>query len=286
MTARRWRQAGAALAVVCGLAMVVGAAEVGASAAPPSGDPSVTRVEVIGDSLSGSPGCWRAPLWVALTDADLDVDMVGIRTENECGDVVNQAGAAWDPDNTGIGGVTTTRMWVKLARDGVLEQTQPDVIVQLLGTNDLLGGASVDDILTQYDALLTLYRDHNPQIALVIAAPPPIATGACGCDDVQAAVVAALPAWAQAASTDESPIYVADLTTGFDPEADTVDGIHPNDVGTAKLAAGWTPAVTDAVTAAGAGGGSVTVWIVWGLAAVGIVALAVFAATTKARRTS
>jgi len=286
MTARRWRRLGAALAVVGGLAAVVGAAGVEASPDAPSGDPTVTRVEVIGDSISGSPGCWRAPLWVTLTDAGLDVDMVGIRTENECGEVVNQAGAAWDPDNTGIGGVTTTRMWVKLARDGVLEQTQPDVIVQLLGTNDLLGGATADDILKQYDALLTLYRDHNPQISLVIAAPPPIATGACGCDDAQAAVAAAVPAWAQSHSTDESRVYVADLTTGFDPASDTVDGIHPNDAGTAKLAAAWGPVVTDAVAAAGATGSSFAVWAVWGAAAVGIVAAVVAAAIAKARRTS
>jgi lysophospholipase L1-like esterase len=241
------RVAAAALAVV--LSLIAAAPAVATSAAP--GTAGQVRVMFVGDSITGNPGCWRAPVWVALTDAEWDVDMVGIRTENECGDVTNAAGEPWDPDNTGIGGITTTRMWIKLARDKVLESTQPQVIVQLLGTNDLLGGADADAILDEYTKLLELYRAYDAGIEVVIAAPPPIASGACGCDDAQAALAAALPAWAHDAATEDSTVTVADLSTGFDPATDTIDGIHPNDAGNAKLAAAWVPAIETALDAHG-----------------------------------
>jgi lysophospholipase L1-like esterase len=201
----------------------------------------------VGDSITGSPGCWRPAVWTALTDAGYVVNMVGIRTENECGDVVSMLMEPWDPDHTGIGGVTTAKMWVKLAQDEVLAATDPDVIVQLLGTNDLLGGATADDVLDQYTKLLELYREHDAAISLVVAAPPPMSDGACGCAEAQQALERALPAWALSTSTPGSPVTVADLSTDFDPTTHTSDGIHPNDDGNAVLAAAWLPAISTAL---------------------------------------
>src|SRR6478735_2314472 len=129
------------LATLLASALIGSAAICGAARATPAPDVETVRVMFVGDSLTGSPGCWRAPVWRSVTDDGYDVEMVGINTENECGDVRNSVGAQWDPDNTGIGGITTTRMWNKLATDGVLEKYQPEVIVMLLGTNDLLGGS-------------------------------------------------------------------------------------------------------------------------------------------------
>ena len=208
-----------------------------------------TRVMFVGDSITGSPGCWRAPLWVTLTDAGHDVNMVGIRTENACGNVVNAAGDPWDPDNTGIGGITTTKMWVKLAQDEVLASTDPDVIVQLLGTNDLFGGATAEQVIAQYAKLVELYREYDPTISVVLGTPPPMSEETCGCNDVVAELASVLPTWAASVSTPEARVMVADLTTGFDPATDTYDGIHPSDSGTAKLAEAWAPVVSAALDA-------------------------------------
>ena len=242
------RSIGLALALACA---VVGSAAFGSAAVASDVDPSIapetTRLMFVGDSITGSPGCWRAPVWVSLTNDGWPVDMVGIFTANECGDVTNTVGEPFDADNSGIGGITTTRMWIKLATDEVLETYKPQVIVMLLGTNDLLGGSDADAILAQYDKLLQLYRDYLPSMRVVVGTPPPLDSGVCGCDAEQAALAEALPAWAEAASTDESPVMVADLSTGFDPATDTDDGIHPNDAGNAKLAAAWTPVIEDAL---------------------------------------
>ena len=236
------------LAVALALALGLGLGLAATATAAPA--PEATRVMFVGDSITGSPGCWRAPLWVALSNAGYPVDAVGINTVNECGDLADAAGDPWDPDNTGIGGVTATRMWIKLARDKVLEEHQPQVIVQLLGTNDLLGGSSAEEILAEYHQLLELYRNYDPGIRVVVGTPPPLDSGVCGCDAAQAELASALPGWAAGASTPESPVMVADLSTGFDPATDTDDGIHPNESGNAKLAAAWLPVIEGALDAA------------------------------------
>jgi len=245
LPARRLLGLGVALALALA---PVSAAVAAVTPAPDTYPNDGTRVMFVGDSITGSPGCWRPQVWADLTNAAHNVNMVGIRTANECGDFTNDAGDPWDPDNTGIGGITTTRMWIKLERDSVLEATDPDVIVMLLGTNDLFGGATSATILTQYSALLTLFRDYDPSISVVVGTPPPMSE-ACGCAQAQTELAAALPSWAKAASTAASPVTVADLSTGFVPATDTGDGIHPNDAGNAKLATAWTPVISAALDA-------------------------------------
>ncbi len=49
----------------------------------------------------------------------------------------------------------------------------------------------------------------------------------------------AIPAWAAAKNSTESPITVVDCWTGFDAREDTFDGIHPIDSGNEKLADCW-----------------------------------------------
>src|SRR5690606_41190807 len=42
------------------------------------------------------------------------------------------------------------------------------------------------------------------------------------------ALNAAIPAWAASESTAQSPVIFVDQWTGFDTDADTYDGVHPN----------------------------------------------------------
>src|SRR4051812_25542414 len=75
---------------------------------------------------------------------------------------------------------------------------------------------------------------------------------ASACATCPADVVAlnnAIPGWAAGLTTAQSPITVADLWTGFDAVADTVDGVHPNDGGFQKMADRWYPALTQALGA-------------------------------------
>ena len=62
-------------------------------------------------------------------------------------------------------------------------------------------------------------------------------------------------------TTAQSPITVVDQWTGYNDSTDTVDGVHPNASGNAKISAKWYPPLTSQITAVsngngGGGGGS------------------------------
>jgi lysophospholipase L1-like esterase len=252
---RSRRAAAAALAATLALGMSVFAA--GMASGTPSLEPAPdtaphdgTRVLIIGDSITGNPGCWRAHVWTALTDAGRTINMVGTRNLDECGGVTNAAGETWDPDNAGISGITTAGMYVRIGRDGLLQRTEPDVVVAMLGTNDLLGGLDAERILAQYALLVDLIHREAPGAPIVIAAPPPIAEDRCpGCQAHVDAISAELPTWAETVSTDDAPVFVAVHVAGFDPAEDMHDGIHPNADGEVKIAAALLPAVEAALDA-------------------------------------
>lgn len=242
----------AALAVSAAAWLVAGPAfSVGPLAQAASPQPEPVRIMFIGDSITGFPGCWRVPVWQSLTDAGHDVDMVGFRENpGECGDARNAAGEEWDSASVAGSGFTTMAVWIKLARDKVLETEDPDVAVVLLGTNDLIGGEPAEDIVDQYTQLVELMRSVNPRIAVVVGTPLPISESRCNCQAQVEAVQQALPAWAAQISTTSSPVTVADIAMGFDVDAWTDDGIHPNTAGAEEMGAVFTPVVTEAVNAA------------------------------------
>jgi hypothetical protein len=72
------------------------------------------------------------------------------------------------------------------------------------------------------------------------------------------ALNAQIPAWAQSISTAQSPVSVVDQWTGFDDATDTVDGVHPNDSGNAKMAARWFTPLAALLSGTSATAGGVT----------------------------
>ena len=60
------------------------------------------RIMPLGDSITGSPGCWRAYLWERLLNAGYtDIDFVGTLGPQGCG-------IPHDGDNEGHGGILAT----------------------------------------------------------------------------------------------------------------------------------------------------------------------------------
>lgn len=234
-----------------------------ASAESPVPDANATRVMFVGDSITGSPGCWRADVWVALSEAGYDVDMVGSRTADECGGVTDAEGRLWDPDNLGIGGTTAVRMNNKLALESTLATFDPDVVVLMIGTNDIRGGSTAADVIDQYSLFLSQLRDHDPDASLVVSRLLPIGPLDCpDCQPVVDAVNAALPDWAAEHSTADSPIVVAAPDAGFDVATDTADHLHPNAQGDAKVADAIAPALMEALDARDISAGEVPTWLV------------------------
>ncbi|GEA88499.1 GDSL-type esterase/lipase family protein [Cellulomonas cellasea] len=217
------------------------------AAAPPSRAAAApVRIMALGDSITGSPGCWRALLWQKLQrGGHTDIDMVGTLPTQGCG-------IAHDGDNEGHGGLLATNVASQGLLTGWLAQTRPDVVLMHFGTNDVWSNRSTAQILAAYTTLVEQMRASNPRTKVLVAQIIPVAPPTCGeCAQRTVDLNAAIPAWAASLSTSTSPITVVDQWTGWNPAADTSDGVHPNDAGIVKLADRWYPAlagVLDGVT--------------------------------------
>ncbi|MFD7656203.1 cellulose binding domain-containing protein [Actinosynnema sp. NPDC059797] len=225
----------AALATLVGLLVSVpGQASVRA-AAP-------TRIMPLGDSITGSPGCWRA-----LLDRDLraaghaDIDFVGTRAGDGCG-------FAYDGENEGHGGALVTAVADQNQLVGWLDATDPDVVIMHFGTNDVWSNRSTATVLAAYSKLVDQMRANNPSMEVIVAKIIPMAASACAeCPQRVVDLNAAIPGWAAGKSTALSPITVVDQWTGFSTGSDTYDGVHPNAAGDRKIADRWIPAVVAAL---------------------------------------
>ncbi|MFV2120281.1 cellulose binding domain-containing protein [Streptomyces sp. Act-28] len=233
------------LFLVCLATLAAGLAAQPAAAAAP------TRVMLLGDSITGNNGCWRALLWQHLRATGYtDVDFVGTQRNPWCE-------GTFDIDNEGHGGFLATGIANAGQLPGWLSATDPDVVMMMLGTNDVWNHLPPSTILDAYTTLLGQMRAQNPDVKLLVAQIPPM--DPAGCDDCAQGAIdlnAAIPGWAGAHGTERSPITVVDQWTGFSTAADTTDGVHPNETtGIRKLESRWYPALTAALDGAGPGPG-------------------------------
>jgi lysophospholipase L1-like esterase len=227
----------------------------GAALAPPTAaaadTPAAvpTRIMPLGDSITGSPGCWRALLWNRLQSTGYtNIDFVGTREEQGCAQ-------AHDGDNEGHGGELVTNAADQNLLPARLAATRPDIVVMHFGTNDVWSSIAPDRILAAYTKLVEQMRASNPDMRILVAQLIPLNPAGCaGCAQRVVDLNARIPAWARATGTSRSPVTVVDQWTGFDTATDTYDGVHPSAPGNEKLAARWYPALTAVLDEGGPGG--------------------------------
>ncbi len=218
------------------LLLALGVTLAPAVAAAPAAAP--VRIMPLGDSITGSPGCWRAILWNRLRSAGhSNIDFVGTLSMQGCPQ-------AFDGDNEGHGGELVTDVADQNLLPARLSATHPDIVVMHFGTNDVWSSIAPERILTAYTKLVTQMRASNPSMKILVAQIIPMNPGNCtGCARRVVDLNARIPAWARAVSTSRSPVTVVDQWTHFDSSGDTYDGVHPSASGNAKIAARWYPAL-------------------------------------------
>ncbi|MCX3290257.1 GDSL-type esterase/lipase family protein [Streptomyces sp. NEAU-H22] len=212
--------------------------------AAPAAEP--VRIMPLGDSITGSPGCWRAVLWNRLADSGYkDIDFVGTLPPQGCGQ-------AHDGDNEGHGGELVTNVADQNLLPARLASTRPDIVVMHFGTNDVWSSISPDRILAAYTTLVAQMRASNPDMRILVAQLIPMNPSSCAaCAQRVVDFNARIPGWALATGTDRSPVTVVDQWTGFSTATDTYDGVHPNASGDNKIAARWFPPLAAALDAGG-----------------------------------
>ncbi|MFI9580584.1 GDSL-type esterase/lipase family protein [Streptomyces sp. NPDC052236] len=218
-----------------------------ATAPAEAADP--VRIMPLGDSITGSPGCWRAVLWNQLQSAGYkNIDFVGTLGTQGCGQ-------AHDGDNEGHGGYLATNVANQDLLTGWLAATSPDIVAMHFGTNDVWSNIAPDRVLAAYTTLVGQMRASNPDMKILVAQLIPMNPSTCtACAQRVVDLNQRIPAWARTITTARSPVTVVDQWTGFDTAADTYDGVHPTTPGDNKIAARWYPALAALLTPGGPGG--------------------------------
>jgi lysophospholipase L1-like esterase len=207
----------------------------------------------LGDSITQI--CeYRQALWQKLTDngyTSSDFDFVGTSTGN-C------PGNGFDADHEGHGGYLVTEVATEMASElGTWAALAPDLVLMHFGTNDVWNGRGPGsdgapnpsmEILDAFDVVVDELRAANPDVWILVAQLIPMAPDETTCSGCTLCTTCpgliqslndAIPGWATAKSSAESPVLVVDQFAGFDVVADTTDLVHPNAEGGRKMADRW-----------------------------------------------
>jgi lysophospholipase L1-like esterase len=187
---------------------------------------------------------------------------VGTTTTNQsCG-----AGAPGSVKDEGHGGYGVTYLPQNSTRSACTKSTgcgsyaelqtwaaeKPDIVFMHYGTNDVWDGIATSTILSAYLAVITEFRNQNPNVIFFVSKIIKLSPAGCtSClTNVGALADALTPSWASTNTTATSPIYIVDqYDSDFDPTntADSADGVHPTAAGAAIMA----PITADALAATG-----------------------------------
>ncbi|MCW2813074.1 MAG: GDSL-like Lipase/Acylhydrolase [Nocardioides sp.] len=224
------------------LALAVPTGPVGAPAsADDGGQPAAAtplRVLVVGDSVTqGAAGdwTWRYRLWRHLSRGERPVDLVGPRDDL----FDHLAGAhgspdyldgAFDRDHAARWGMSFE--YADQDVGDLVTAHQPDVVVELLGFNDLVPLASPPaEVLERARSFVASARRADPTVDVVLGeVAQSWATGA-------AAYNAGLRGLADELDSAASPVVVATTSAGLQERAHTWDRVHLNARGELVVAA-------------------------------------------------
>jgi lysophospholipase L1-like esterase len=205
-----------------------------------AGARAVLRIMPAGDSLTrGSFGAerdrggYRGPLWAQL--AGRRVELVG---------AARSGPFAIDRDHESWDGVTIDQLAVRLLAD--LPAQAPDLVLLLVGTNDVIEGASPDVIAGRLAALLDAGTKKVPRARWLVAALPAVRPG--NAYRVRPESIAAANARLRAAVADRAargqPVSFVDTQRVGRAATDFADdGLHLSERGYSTLAEVWLEAL-------------------------------------------
>lgn len=248
---RSRRVLGATAALLCGVvALAATPPPARASLGPTGASAEPLRILVVGDSVSqGSAGdwTWRFRLWEHLDAAGTPADLVGPRDDlydNIAGVHGSTAYAApgFDRDHAARWGLTLAFLDRDWALGDLVVAHRPDVVVAALGINDLLFlGHSVERVEADLRGFVAQARSADPGVTVVLSRLPQTWF------DRVPALNARMDALAAELDLPSSPIVVAHTDSGFEHDAHTWDGLHPDARGEVLVAG----AVADALAGLG-----------------------------------
>ncbi|CCC12864.1 hypothetical protein SMACR_08989 [Sordaria macrospora] len=202
--------------------------------------PQKLRIMPLGDSITEIT-CWRATVWDQLASANLASSVQYVGSQNSNPQNCKPATANWDQHHEGHSGWLA----VDIANnylEGWLKKTPADIVMFMLGTNDVTRGKSTQDVINAYTKMVGIMRASNPKVKIIVDLIIPLSFS----NNAIQAINAQIPSWAAKMNTTESPIVIADCYTGF-KTSDLRDGVHPNANGDKIIAERVGPLLLDFV---------------------------------------
>jgi lysophospholipase L1-like esterase len=182
-----------------------------------------------------------------LKDNGYSVTFVGKEDNGDPGSDTGFSTGMENPNHEGYGSARigmllnggTTEKHTALPIRTSLANNHPDVVLVLLGTNDIFGITPTDRMQQTMAKLVSTIFEQNPNITVILASIPPISK--IGARDADAnAYNAVLPGIVAKEKALNHKIEFADIHSVFADPADlSGDKVHPSATGYNKMAALW-----------------------------------------------
>jgi lysophospholipase L1-like esterase len=215
------------------------------------------RIMSVGDSITEgkyTTGGYRRPLYQLLKDNGYSVTFVGKEDNGEPANDTGFSTAMENPNHEGYGSARigmllnggTTEGHTALPIKRSVSNNNPDVVLILLGTNDILGATPMDRLRGTIETLVRSIVEQSPNTTVVLASIPPIHKIEARNADVDA-YNAMLPEIVAKERALNPRIEFADIhSVSTDPADLSGDKVHPSATGYNKMAALWYSILTQA----------------------------------------
>lgn len=206
--------------------------------------PGPARILLYGDSLThafSSNWSWRYRLWQSLTEAGEDFDFVGPRNDvveftTKRFDSQDYRNPHFDRDHAAL--ARTRFLNGPYQPETLARDYQPTVIVGLIGGNDVLQGADLDDLEHHWRKQIKQARKYAPGVDFILVQLPQTWTARFPEYNTMLARVTAKM------DTEDERVVLTPLAT-LGPWTDTFDYLHLSTSGQLKVAAVVAQALAD-----------------------------------------
>ena len=201
------------------------------------------RIMPLGDSITlgtGTPGGYRYPLYVSLTNAGYNVDFVGTQTGNATNllpKINHQGMSGWRISGGTTGLYDYLFDWFNVISD-------PDVVLLHIGTNDFGTTNSYATAIDRLDTLVSQIATNRPYAHIIVTSLLP--RGEPYNTWITTTFNPYVPGKVAAQQALGRKVHYLDMYSCLTTN-DLFDGLHPNAAGYAKMAAAWFPAITNVI---------------------------------------